>query len=70
MDKKNIALDIDGTIAEHDGYIASETIEMIREVEKAGHHVILASSRSYHGIVPVLREVGLSSEWLVGWHQA
>lgn len=70
MDKKLIALDIDGTIAEHNGTVAPETVEAINAVVAFGHHVILASGRSYFDMVPVLEHVGINSKWLVATNGA
>lgn len=70
MDKKLIALDIDGTIATHDGFISPETVDAVKAVQEYGHHVILASGRSYWDMVPVIEHVGLNSEWLVATNGA
>lgn len=65
MQKLFIALDIDGTIAKHNGYIAPETVASIKVAQDAGHHIILASGRSFNDVAPVLETVGLATEWLV-----
>lgn len=70
MQKLFIALDIDGTIARHDGYIAPETVETIKSTQDAGHHIIFASGRSFSDIAPVLETVGLNTEWLVSTNGA
>lgn len=70
MQKLFIALDIDGTIAEHNGYIAPETVESIKATQDAGHHIILASGRSFNDIAPILETVGLDTEWLVSTNGA
>jgi 5-amino-6-(5-phospho-D-ribitylamino)uracil phosphatase len=70
MNQKLIILDIDGTIAEHDGFINQKTVEAINRVEDKGHHVILASGRSYDDIIPILNAVDLNSEFLVATNGA
>lgn len=70
MNQKLVILDIDGTIAEPDGFIHQDTVDAINRVEDMGHHVILASGRSYNDITPILDAVDLSSEFLVGTNGA
>lgn len=70
MNQKLVILDIDGTIAEPDGFIHQDTVDAINRVEDMGHHVILASGRSYNDITPILNAVDLSSEFLVGTNGA
>jgi Cof subfamily protein (haloacid dehalogenase superfamily) len=70
MNKLFLALDIDGTIAQHDGHIAPETIDAINTIRSFGHHIVLASGRSFEDMSPILTEVGLSSEWVVSTNGA
>lgn len=70
MKQHLVILDIDGTIAEHDGFIHEDTVAAINKVENDGHHVILASGRSYDDIMPILKAVDLSSEYLVATNGA
>jgi Cof subfamily protein (haloacid dehalogenase superfamily) len=70
MNQKLIILDIDGTIAEHDGFIHKETVDAINRVEDAGHHVMLASGRSIADIVPIVTSVDLNSEFIVATNGA
>jgi hydroxymethylpyrimidine pyrophosphatase-like HAD family hydrolase len=54
-----LGLDIDGTLADAEGYIPDATVAAVQAVVAAGHHVVLASGRSLVGIVPVIRRLGL-----------
>ena len=65
-----VILDIDGTIAEHDGFVHPTTVEAINRVEEAGHHVILASGRSINDILPIVTAVDLQSEFIVATNGA
>lgn len=65
-----VILDIDGTIAEHDGFIHSRTVDAINRVEEAGHHVILASGRSIGDIMPIIKSVDLESNFIVATNGA
>lgn len=65
MEKLLIALDIDGTIAEHTGAIQQETKEVLNQIAQQGHHIILATGRSDLDMTDIIDEVGQSSEWFI-----
>ena len=44
-----VALDIDGTLLDHDGVMPSEVRKAVRRVVDAGIPVVLATGRSWHG---------------------
>jgi HAD superfamily hydrolase (TIGR01484 family) len=54
-----VALDIDGTIVDHDGMMPPEVHAAIRRVVDAGVPVVLATGRSWHGTQPVVDLLGL-----------
>jgi HAD superfamily hydrolase (TIGR01484 family) len=48
-----VALDIDGTIVDHDGTMPPEVHAAIRRVVAAGVPVVLATGRAWHGTQPI-----------------
>ncbi|HYP44463.1 MAG TPA: HAD family hydrolase [Propionibacteriaceae bacterium] len=54
-----VALDIDGTLVDHDGHLPAEVLEAVRLVVAAGVPVVLATGRAWHGTQPVFDELGL-----------
>jgi HAD superfamily hydrolase (TIGR01484 family) len=49
-----VALDIDGTIVDHDGVMPEEVRVGIRRVVDAGVPVVLATGRAWHGTQPIV----------------
>lgn len=60
-----VALDVDGTLLHADGEISPTTVEQVRRLERAGHHVMLASGRSPGATIPVTDALGITPEYLV-----
>ena len=60
-----VALDIDGTILDHDQRLSEPTRQAVTKVAAAGGHVVLATGRSLHGTLPVLDRLGLQHGWAV-----
>ena len=56
---KLVALDVDGTVVDHDGSLPSEVSAAVRAVVAAGVPVVLATGRSWHGTLPVVEQLGL-----------
>ncbi|MFP5283884.1 MAG: HAD family hydrolase, partial [Actinomycetes bacterium] len=54
-----VALDIDGTVVDHDGLLPAPVREAVGMVLAAGVPVVLATGRSWHGTLPVFEELGL-----------
>jgi len=54
-----VALDIDGTIVDHDGVMPEEVRAAVLQVVESGAHVVLATGRSWHGTLPVFDHLGL-----------
>ena len=59
------ALDIDGTILDHDQRMTERVRKAVRAVAESGIHVVIATGRSLHETVPVLDRLGLLSGWAV-----
>ena len=60
-----IALDIDGTLLDHDERISERVRSAVRATVAAGTHVTVATGRSLHSTLPVLDRLGLLSGWAV-----
>lgn len=59
------ALDIDGTILQHNGHVAAPVRTAVQELAATGTHVVLATGRSAHATWPVLQELELTRGWAV-----
>lgn len=57
--KHLIALDVDGTLVDHDGHMSEPVREAARDVVADGHQVIIATGRSLGAMLPVIEEIGL-----------
>jgi 5-amino-6-(5-phospho-D-ribitylamino)uracil phosphatase len=56
-----VALDIDGTIVDHEGVLPEQMRRTIRRVAMAGVPVVLTTGRSWHATRPVFEELELPS---------
>lgn len=56
-----VALDVDGTLVDHDGVMTDGVREAARAVVDAGHHVIIATGRSLGALLPIVEMIGLRS---------
>jgi hydroxymethylpyrimidine pyrophosphatase-like HAD family hydrolase len=54
-----VALDIDGTLVDHDGSLPAAVRDAVARVVAAGVPVVLATGRAWHGTLPVFEELGL-----------
>ncbi len=55
-----VALDVDGTVVDYDDRLSRAVIDAVGDVRAAGWHVVLASGRSLHAVLPVARALGLA----------
>jgi hydroxymethylpyrimidine pyrophosphatase-like HAD family hydrolase len=62
---KLVALDIDGTILDHDQRLSDRVRDAVRAVAELGVHVVIATGRSLHETLPVLDRLGLLTGWAV-----
>lgn len=60
-----VALDIDGTILDHDQRLSDRVRDAVVAVAKTGVHVVIATGRSLHETLPVLDRLGLLEGWAV-----
>ncbi len=54
-----VACDVDGTLVDRDGRMPTAVGEAIDLVLAAGVPVVLATGRSWHGVLPLVEEMGL-----------
>lgn len=54
-----VALDIDGTLVDHEGVLPTEVRRSVRRVTAAGVPVVLTTGRSWHATRPVFEQLGL-----------
>ena len=60
-----IALDIDGTLVHDDGFLSPEVIREVQRVRSLGHQIVVATGRSATNAIPVVRELGIDSGFVV-----
>lgn len=60
-----LALDIDGTILDHDGHLSEAVRSAVGATLGRGIHVVLATGRSLHATLPVLESLGIERGWAV-----
>ncbi len=64
-DKMMIALDVDGTLVDHDGHMSVPVREAAQAVVAAGHHVMIATGRSLNATLPVIEHIGIENGYAV-----
>jgi hydroxymethylpyrimidine pyrophosphatase-like HAD family hydrolase len=60
-----LALDIDGTILDHDQKLSDRVRMAVAAVKDAGYQTVIATGRSLHETVPVLDRLGILEGWAV-----
>ena len=60
-----IALDVDGTLVDHDGHMSPGVREAARGVVADGHDVLIATGRSLNATLPVIEQIGLERVYAV-----
>lgn len=63
---KLVAIDLDGTLLSKDGTISVENAEAIREAQKWGHVITIATGRSLHDTKQILLNAGLECPMITG----
>ena len=59
------ALDVDGTVVDHDDRLSERVRTAVARTAAAGIHVVIATGRSMHGTLPLLDRLGLGTGWAV-----
>ncbi len=60
-----VALDVDGTILDHDGGLSDRVRDAVRAIVDSGRLVVLSTGRSLVATTPVLDRLGLTSGYAV-----
>ena len=60
-----VALDVDGTVLDHDGRLTDRVRDAVRAVADSGAHVVIATGRSLVATLPVLDQLGLLTGYAV-----
>ena len=63
--KLMVALDVDGTLVDHDGLMSVPVREAAQAVVAAGHHVIIATGRSLGAMLPIMEHIGIDNGYAV-----
>ncbi|OAT37281.1 sugar-phosphatase [Proteus myxofaciens] len=61
MSIKLVAIDLDGTLLNNQHKITQEVKDAIQRTKESGTQILLASGRSFNGISPYLKELGLDT---------
>jgi Cof subfamily protein (haloacid dehalogenase superfamily) len=64
-DKLMIALDVDGTLVDHDGHMSVPVREAAQAVVAAGHQVMIATGRSLNATLPIIEHIGIENGYAV-----
>lgn len=60
-----VALDIDGTIVQIDGYLHPVVAKGVAAMRRRGAAVVLATGRGVDGVLPIARQLGMSDGYAV-----
>ena len=60
-----LACDLDGTLLNGDGRFPAVVSELLREVQESGVHVVPATGRRLHSVLPLVQAVGLRGPCVV-----
>ncbi|MET4591272.1 HAD family hydrolase [Arthrobacter sp. 754] len=64
-DRFMIALDVDGTLVNHDGHMSPGVREAAQAVVAAGHEVMIATGRSLNATLPIIEQIGIGTGYAV-----
>jgi Cof subfamily protein (haloacid dehalogenase superfamily) len=64
-EKLMIALDVDGTLVDHDGHMSVPVREAAQAVVAAGHEVMIATGRSLKATLPIIEHIGIEAGYAV-----
>lgn len=63
--KLMVALDVDGTLVDHDGHMSPGVRESAQAVVAAGHEVMIATGRSLNATLPIIEKIGMERGYAV-----
>lgn len=61
MNKKIIAIDLDGTTLNNQSLLSKRTVRTLQSLQNNGHHVLIATGRPYRNSKQIYSEIGLKS---------
>jgi Cof subfamily protein (haloacid dehalogenase superfamily) len=68
--KRLIALDLDGTVLQHDSSFDPLIARHLRTLESAGHEIVIATGRSVDATLPVVEQLKIRPRWVVACNGA
>jgi len=66
VDRKLIALDLDGTLLGRTGDVSERNVAAVRAAAAAGHHVVIATGRPLHLVADLADQLGDAVSYIVG----
>ena len=63
--KLMVALDVDGTLVDHDGHMSQAVRDSAQAVVAAGHEVMIATGRSLNATLPIIEKIGMERGYAV-----
>jgi Cof subfamily protein (haloacid dehalogenase superfamily) len=63
--KLMVALDVDGTLVDHDGHMSDPVRRAAQAVVAAGHEVLIATGRSLNATLPIIEQLGIETGYAV-----
>jgi len=63
--KLMVALDVDGTLVDHDGHMSPAVRSAAQAVVASGHDVMIATGRSLNATLPIIKQIGLERGYAV-----
>jgi len=64
-ERRLVALDVDGTLVNHDGHMSPAVREAAQSVVDAGHEVVVSTGRSLGATLPIIELIGLTKGYAV-----
>jgi len=66
VDRKLIALDLDGTLLGASGRVSARNVAAVQAAADAGHHVVIATGRPLHLVADLADDLGDAVSYIVG----
>ena len=63
--RKLIALDVDGTLVDHDGRMSEAVREAAELARRSGHELVVSTGRSYGAALPIVERLGIDKGYCV-----
>lgn len=64
-EKQLVALDVDGTLVDHEGQMSEAVQQAAQAVVDAGHEVMIATGRSLNATLPIAQKIGMRRGYCV-----